>query len=419
MKRCALTSSASRARIVFGVAAAWALGALCACDAAPKADATNPTASTALSGGAASGGMPSGQGALGQGTLGSVAPSTGVVPSTGAPHLSSSAGGAIAPSSSHLAASPPSLESWEKTAEATVEGSSRLACETKLQPGWFWVRCGKNASGEPVEVRDAAGKVLAAQKDDQGRLTFSVPYHEGVALELTVAWTKGAFRLTATWPAGKPRPQVVGRFAPVLVGGVDTAPMKLAELSPSELPASVRKDGVEKYEGNVEHGAQWWDKSGRNIALFVKREKSTADNNRYEMDALHFVISGAATTLSRKVFDFVECPKEVDIFFELLERSVSLADSDADGLGELLFIYDSQCTTDVSPATRKLIVLEAGDKYVLRGTSVVADGPVDARRGAPAQTYGGEFTVGDPEPPPDLSRHMQKVWLEFAKPNVH
>ena len=386
MKRCALTSCASRARVVFGVAAAWALSALCACDAAPKADATNPTASTALSGGAASGGMPS---------------------------------GAIAPSSSHLADSPPSLESWEKIAEATVEGSSRLACETKLQPGWFWVRCGKNASGEPVEVRDAAGKVLAAQKDDQGRLTFSAPYHEGVALELTVAWTKGAFRLTATWPAGKPRPQVVGRFAPVLVGGVDTAPMKLAELSPSELPASVRKDGLEKYEGNVEHATQWWDKSGRNVALFVKREKSTADNNRYEMDALHFVISGAATTLSRKVFDFVECPKEVDIFFELLERSVSLADSDADGLGELLFIYDSQCTTDVSPATRKLIVLEAGDKYVLRGTSVVSDGPVDPRRGAPAQTYGGEFTVGDPEPPPDLSRRMQKVWLEFAKPNVH
>ena len=45
-----------------------------------------------------------------------------------------------------------------------------------------------------------------------------------------------------------------------------------------------------------------------------------------------------------------------------------MSDLDKDGYAEITFGYVMNCTTDMSPGTYKLLLLEDADKYILRGT---------------------------------------------------
>ncbi|MEZ4398506.1 MAG: hypothetical protein R3B06_00700 [Kofleriaceae bacterium] len=62
---------------------------------------------------------------------------------------------------------------------------------------------------------------------------------------------------------------------------------------------------------------------------------------------------------------------EYDLEVQFLPGSVQVTDADGDGQAELSFLYDRLCASDVSPATRKLLVLEGKAKHALRGTSRV------------------------------------------------
>lgn len=92
---------------------------------------------------------------------------------------------------------------------------------------------------------------------------------------------------------------------------------------------------------------------------------------------------------------------EFDVVATFLPGSVQITDEDGDAVSELSFAYDVDCTSDVSPNTRKLLVLEGKDKHALRGTSQIKEGP---------DTYGGEYKPDGFKKAPAIKALAEAQW---------
>jgi hypothetical protein len=92
---------------------------------------------------------------------------------------------------------------------------------------------------------------------------------------------------------------------------------------------------------------------------------------------------------------------EFDVIAKFLPGSVQITDEDTDMVSELSFAYDVTCTSDVSPSTRKLLVLEGKDKHALRGTSRINAGP---------DSFGGEFKPDGFKKAPALKALAEAQW---------
>lgn len=117
-------------------------------------------------------------------------------------------------------------------------------------------------------------------------------------------------------------------------------------------------------EGGVVAGRHWSDRQGE--ALLVLTEGAEKDGNK-SLYGYVFQRSGdRAWRQVRRVQDWIkDCP--FDVLAEHLVSSVAVEDQDGDGVGEARFAYRLACRSDVSSPTLKLMVLEGGAKYALRG----------------------------------------------------
>ena len=82
-------------------------------------------------------------------------------------------------------------------------------------------------------------------------------------------------------------------------------------------------------------------------------------------------------------------------------------DLDADGVAEVTFQYTLQCTSDLSPATRKLILREGKDKYAIRGTNR-------------SRHFEPRYVTRDPDPafaraPAAFLKHALEQWEAFVE----
>ena len=96
---------------------------------------------------------------------------------------------------------------------------------------------------------------------------------------------------------------------------------------------------------------------------------------------------------------------ELDLTADFLDGSVSVTDEDTDGINELTFAYDLACKGDVSPNTRKLLVLEGKDKHALRG-----DSRVDLGGG---EVVGGAFKADGFKKQPEVKALAEARWAEL------
>ncbi|MBI4704214.1 MAG: hypothetical protein HY744_24150 [Deltaproteobacteria bacterium] len=109
----------------------------------------------------------------------------------------------------------PTPEEWNAVGEVTVKGSSALGCETKIVREWFRCTCrGKNDSGgTPTGVtvrRGGRGEAFTYLAGDVASLV--VPYMKGWRVEAVFSWTDKSHKLVLDWPAGAPRPGIIGVF---------------------------------------------------------------------------------------------------------------------------------------------------------------------------------------------------------------
>jgi hypothetical protein len=134
------------------------------------------------------------------------------------------------------------------------------------------------------------------------------------------------------------------------------------------------------HDGVTAGGARWTDRKGKNVLALIWQVESGSKR----LWAYHY-IDGDKPKLVRKVQD-----KELDCEFDNLARfvdgSVGVTDLDGDGVGEVTFAYDLGCVSDVSPTPRKLLLLESGQKWILRGLARAADGAGGTFKPDPAKS---------------------------------
>lgn len=226
--------------------------------------------------------------------------------------------------------------------------------------------------------------------------------------------TFGTEAVRATVTPGAPAVLELSRdeMGSARVGGTWTcATSGLERLNPSDVPRDLA------HEGDLVGAFRWTDRNGTNTLLFSAAEPSrprkpgVAPEDQEHARTLHVdhYAGGAAPKRLRHVQDFVEdCEFDVTGTFVQVPDELVLTDLDADGVNEVSFGYRLACRSDVSPSTLKVLLLEDGDKYILRGQSRVKIGPEDV--------IGGDFAPGKafPGAPDGFRSHAEKVWSAVA-----
>jgi hypothetical protein len=163
-----------------------------------------------------------------------------------------------------------------------------------------------------------------------------------------------------------------------------------------------------KYEATMLDAYTWEDENGTNYFIRTISEIDIAypetdgeEKNSQYLYAYHYTKNaGGEFNLLKETIDFVkDCEFDILVSHEL--DAISLTDIDENKIAEITFIYRTSCTSDVSPSTQKLIMLENGNKYPMRGTTRVME-------------MGGEFQVGEEfeSAPEGFQAHAEKIWSE-------
>ncbi len=157
------------------------------------------------------------------------------------------------------------------------------------------------------------------------------------------------------------------------------------------------------HTGEIVYGETWQDKNGENTLLLCEKtsEKYTdcCNEKTKELHAYHYANSGNGDKLIREIKDY-----ENDCIFDMrarfVEESVNITDIDDDGYAEITFVYRLGCTSELSSDGLKLMMLENGEKYAIRGTTTV--------------DYGYEVLKGETQIDPSFD-NAPAGFLDFAK----
>jgi len=154
-----------------------------------------------------------------------------------------------------------------------------------------------------------------------------------------------------------------------------------------------------EYDGEIVNKRYWQDANGENIALFTQTKE--------ELFAYHYTINADEVKLMRRVYDF-EKDCEFDLFLELMDDAFNVTDLDQNNIGELTFAYKKACISDVSPKELKLLMLENGEKYIIRGfTSIDVPGvKIDGAK---------EVDSSFDHAPTSFRAHADQVWDEVKE----
>lgn len=167
------------------------------------------------------------------------------------------------------------------------------------------------------------------------------------------------------------------------------------KVTKQELPAAI------KPAGELIDAVAWSDAAGHNVAAFFLKIDEKKNTSKLQV-TFWSGTPGTKGIVMRTIKDGVSGCDDADMWTKFVPEALKLTDLDEDGYGELTFAYRMTCTTDVSPWSLKLLMLERRDKYVVRGDTRIdaGDGPV-----------GGEHKA-DPElnGVPKFLHHAEQVW---------
>lgn len=172
--------------------------------------------------------------------------------------------------------------------------------------------------------------------------------------------------------------------------------------------------GIE-YKGVIQASDTWEDKNGTNYIIISMPGEyvSKKATDQYGTDATssyiygyHYVKQGNSYKLLRKITDFeLNCEFDLALFY--VSGSLEITDLDNDGYNEVSFIYQKTCTSDLSPYDMKLMLLENGNKYPVRGQSAIDYGGGEILGGD--KKFGSEFDKA----PASFRNFAEKQWNKF------
>jgi hypothetical protein len=189
----------------------------------------------------------------------------------------------------------------------------------------------------------------------------------------------------------------------------EASALEMRELNAGEVPDEL------EYEGELVQAIAWSDAHGDNWVLFSEMdrphdEEGEASANLY---VAHYVRGDGPPRRLRLVRDRVEaCTVDVTLRFEPEARSVT--DLDEDGIGEVTFAYWIACKGDVSPDGLKLLMLEGGDKYIIRGRGHWADCPPEVLDDEPDCHDHKSIDPSLENGPAAFRDHALAVWAQIS-----
>lgn len=183
----------------------------------------------------------------------------------------------------------------------------------------------------------------------------------------------------------------------LLAAGTASADPTTSPVTAKELPAGVT------FRGEFVRAVKFADKNGTNYIVFGSEQNPKNQTAALYVEDWVVPASGPPRNLL-PVRDFVERCEMGGITARFHDAAFAVTDLDKNGIAEVAFAYELACRSDVSPATYKLLLLENGKKYILRGETTVDFGN--------HQTAGGKF-----KPDPDTTKwssaffnHAMKLW---------
>ncbi|NVB77945.1 MAG: hypothetical protein HOV81_06075 [Kofleriaceae bacterium] len=156
--------------------------------------------------------------------------------------------------------------------------------------------------------------------------------------------------------------------------------------------------------GTFQSGVRFTDRNGTNYLLFSKK----AGVQSAMLFVEDWVVPAKKTPRNLlPVRDFVEDCEMGGVSAVFHDAARSVTDLDGDGIAEVTFAYELACRSDVSPATYKLLLLENGKKFILRGETTVDPGD---------GIMGGTFTADPDESkwPAAFLRHAKQLWTSTS-----
>ena len=183
-------------------------------------------------------------------------------------------------------------------------------------------------------------------------------------------------------------------------------PPQPTQVKAADLPAGVAP------RGTLLSGWKFADKNGTNYVLFssTQSEQQLAGGG-WSRNAVLYVDDWAVPAKGKPknllpVREVVtDCPLDLSARFH--DAAFEVTDLDKDGIAEVTFGYEVGCHGDVSPNTYKVLTLENGKLYALRGQTLTIG---DSGSG----TQGGDFKA-DPsfaKAPAAFLAHAKQVWAK-------
>ena len=199
---------------------------------------------------------------------------------------------------------------------------------------------------------------------------------------------------------------------------VPAAVTGLTGVTPVADPARALRAIGERVSGEPVEAVAWTDTRGRNLVVLSAWTRAgtpspdtapPSPTTTARLEGTHFVTGDGTTRRVETIRDGVEdCGQDVTATFR--PGSLGVTDLDHDGVGEVTFAYKLSCAGDVRPARLKLLVLEDGAKYIVRGESYDHRGD---GAGVPA------LAAPEPEPaagrwPPALYHHATTLFGRWS-----
>lgn len=172
------------------------------------------------------------------------------------------------------------------------------------------------------------------------------------------------------------------------------------------------------HDGKLLTAYTWNDANGKNYFILARtddkqgKDKNGNDATSASFYAYHYAgKTDSEQVLLRKIQDFVnDCPFDLTLNPET--ESVTFTDLDGDKKAEITFVYRLACRSDVSGADQKLMLLENGDKYAIRGTCGIVM-PMGDDQGTIIEEKGTMNVGSEFDKVPKFLQHAKKVWQDF------
>ncbi|HUJ59547.1 MAG TPA: hypothetical protein VLX92_13670 [Kofleriaceae bacterium] len=179
-------------------------------------------------------------------------------------------------------------------------------------------------------------------------------------------------------------------------------PAGAAPLAASDVTGKPLPKGVSAHGATIDRVMTFSDKNGVNYVVFSWSKSDKPPVRSLFVD--HWVVpaSGAPRALL-PVRDFVEDCYMNAATATFVDDAFGVTDLDGNGIAEVTYGYQLACRSDVRPATYKLLMVQNGAKYILRGSSRIDEG---------GEIAGGEFKA-DPASskwPAGFLAHATELW---------